>query len=196
MFKFSKAQNFLVIILWKILSIPPDPHPPFVFDRVVRCLLPPPPYRIKKDLAVFLLAWTWHHQYVCTPPHRRLKTLTTPIFSEPLNENNDKPVDKLQTICKLCSILPRVNFNVRVSAPQKKQTTLSHGAWDPPGSLVLAPPSHILVIYDVNNMYVRFVHWLNIYFDRRRGRIAMINSNSRILVRMYGENKLHPRTDK
>lgn len=50
MFKFSKAQNFLVIILWKILSIPPDPHPPFVFDRVVRCLLPPPPYRIKKDL--------------------------------------------------------------------------------------------------------------------------------------------------
>lgn len=28
----------------------PDPHPPFVFDRVVRCLLPPPPYRIKKDL--------------------------------------------------------------------------------------------------------------------------------------------------
>lgn len=50
MFKFSKAQNFLVIKLWKILSIPPDPHPPFVFDRVVRCLLPPPPYRIKKDL--------------------------------------------------------------------------------------------------------------------------------------------------
>lgn len=79
---------------------------------------------------------------------------TTPIFSEPLNENNDKHVDKLQTICKLCSILPRVNFNVRVSAPQKKQTTLNHGAWDPPGSSVLAPTSLILTISDVNKLYM------------------------------------------
>lgn len=113
---------------------------------------------------------------------------TTPVFSEPLNENNDKHVDKLQTICKLCSILPRVNFNVRVSAPQKKQTTLSHGAWDPPGSSVLAPTSLILTISDVNKLYMSKHCSVIIYlFVLVGGGVDF--TNARILIRMHGEIK-------
>lgn len=108
---------------------------------------------------------------------------TTPIFSEPLNENNDKHVEKLQTICKLCSILPRVNLNVRVSAPQKKQTTLSHGAWDPPVIGFSA-----MTISEVNKQYMSKNCSVIIYLFVLVG--GGVNfTNATILIRMHGEIK-------
>lgn len=112
---------------------------------------------------------------------------TTPIFSEPLNENNDKHVEKLQTICKLCSILPRVNLNVRVSAPQKKQRHWVMARETRPSS-VLAPTSLILTISDVNKQYMSKHCSVIIYlFVLVGGGVDFTNAT--ILIRMHGEIK-------
>lgn len=112
---------------------------------------------------------------------------TTPIFSEPLNENNDKHVEKLQTICKLCSTCPESILTYGFPPPKRSRRHWVMARETRPSS-VLAPTSLILTISDVNKQYMSKHCSVIIYLFVLVG--GGVNfTNATILIRMHGEIK-------